>query len=225
MAEADTSALKLYTISGSPYARRVEIALLEKGIEFELIVLSGSKKENKTPEYLAISPRGKVPTLVHGDYAISESVAILHYLERAFPDSKQLVPADAAKAGKVLQLADEVSYLITGQKRIRPFLFGKEIDDEELAAGFDELKEQLAYFETAAQKVEGPYLFGEEITFADVTAYPVLAFLVRLGYNFTHFPALATFVEAFAARESGEKSIPGHWVGTTGSGLLARFNE
>ena len=64
--------LRFYYGSGSPFAWRVHLALEEKGIAYEPVLLSFDKGEHKTPEHLARSPHGKVPALEHevGDHRL-----------------------------------------------------------------------------------------------------------------------------------------------------------
>ena len=86
-------ALTLYYGSGSPYAWKVWLALEHKQLPYELRTLSFDSRENRAPEYLGLNPRGKVPTLVDGDFALWESTVILEYLEDRYP-ARPLLPAD-----------------------------------------------------------------------------------------------------------------------------------
>ena len=73
-------ALTFYYGSGSPFAWRVWLALEHKQIAYELKVLSFDRGDTRTPEFLAINPRGRVPTIVHDGFKLWESLAILEYL-------------------------------------------------------------------------------------------------------------------------------------------------
>ena len=86
--------LKLYTNPFSTFARRVDIALREKNIEAERVIVDIGKKENRGEAYLAMHPYGRVPTLVDGDFVLPESTPILEYLEHKYPEPP-LVPPDA----------------------------------------------------------------------------------------------------------------------------------
>lgn len=70
----------------SPYAMSAFVVLREKGIEFELIAVDLEAGENRTSDYASLSLTQRVPTLVHGDFSLSESSAITEYLEDSFPD-------------------------------------------------------------------------------------------------------------------------------------------
>ena len=66
--------------------------LEELGLEYEQIPLNPHAGETRTPEYLALNPAGKIPTLVHDGFVLSETVAINWYLASSFPGT--LLPAD-----------------------------------------------------------------------------------------------------------------------------------
>jgi glutathione S-transferase len=70
-------ALEVYWASGSPFAWRVLLTLAVKRLPYQSRLLSFAKGENKSAEYLAMNPRGKVPTLKDGDFALYESLAIM----------------------------------------------------------------------------------------------------------------------------------------------------
>lgn len=69
--------------------------LEELGEPFELRLLDMSRDEHKTPEYLAINPMGRVPTLLHGDVVVTETAAICAYIADAFPNANLGVPVDS----------------------------------------------------------------------------------------------------------------------------------
>ncbi|MCX4217505.1 MULTISPECIES: glutathione transferase [unclassified Pseudomonas] len=81
------SSLRLYVDAQftSPYAMSCFVALREKGIEFEMSTLDLDKLENQASDYARLSLTQRVPTLVRGDFALSESSAITEYLEDVFP--------------------------------------------------------------------------------------------------------------------------------------------
>lgn len=79
--------LKLYLCPGSS-SMAPHIALNEVGAAFETEVISLGKKENRTPEYLAVNPEGKVPTLLVDGRRLTEVAGILYYLARRYPEAK-----------------------------------------------------------------------------------------------------------------------------------------
>src|SRR3954470_18066619 len=74
--------LELYWGSGSPFAWRVMLTLEVKRLSYESKLLEFSKSEHKTPSFLRLNPRGKIPVLKDGDLVLYESLAIMAYLEK-----------------------------------------------------------------------------------------------------------------------------------------------
>ena len=79
-------ALELYWVSGSPFSWRVILTLEVKRVQYESKLLEFSKEEHRSPGYLKLNPRGKVPTLKDGVFTLYESLAIMAYLDRKYPD-------------------------------------------------------------------------------------------------------------------------------------------
>ncbi|SDU92301.1 glutathione S-transferase [Pseudomonas mucidolens] len=79
--------LRLYvdTQFTSPYAMSVFVTLREKGLPFEVRTLDLNALENQSKNYTGLSLTQRVPTLEHGDFALSESSAITEYLDEVFP--------------------------------------------------------------------------------------------------------------------------------------------
>ena len=76
--------ITLYYGSGSPYAWRVQLALEAKGLSYDRKVLSFSAGDTRKPEFVALNPRHRVPTIVDGDFVLYESNAIVEYLDEAY---------------------------------------------------------------------------------------------------------------------------------------------
>jgi glutathione S-transferase len=77
--------IKLYTFPPSTNSRKVRIALLEKGLEFERVNVDLSKREQKSPEYLKIHPFGQIPALDDEGFILYDSTIINEYLEDEYP--------------------------------------------------------------------------------------------------------------------------------------------
>jgi glutathione S-transferase len=87
-------------------------------------LISFSKQEHKTEEFLKRNPRGKVPTIQDGETIIYESKAILHYLDDAYPENP-LWPKDPKQRAQVETRIQEIDYLEKSYEDLRPFLFGQ----------------------------------------------------------------------------------------------------
>jgi glutathione S-transferase len=97
--------IKLYTFPPSTNSRKVRIALLEKGLEFERINVDLSKREQKSPEYLKIHPFGQIPALDDEGFIIYDSTVINEYLEDEYP-YPSLMPKDSEGRARARLLED-----------------------------------------------------------------------------------------------------------------------
>src|SRR5882724_11525036 len=90
--------MKLYYNPLSPNVRRARLAAAVLGIELEEKLIDFAKGEHKSPEYLALNPNGAVPTLVDGEFVLTESRSIMQYLASKKPESGLLPRDEAARA-------------------------------------------------------------------------------------------------------------------------------
>ncbi|MBA6046429.1 glutathione transferase [Pseudomonas lactis] len=87
----------------SPYAMSVFVALREKGLAFETLTLDLDAGQNQAADYVQRSLTQRVPTLVDGDFALSESSAITEYLDQAYPETR-VYPADVQPRARARQV-------------------------------------------------------------------------------------------------------------------------
>jgi glutathione S-transferase len=92
--------IKLHYNALSTFSRRVLIALAEKQIPHELVVVDMAARQHRQQPYLSLNPYGRVPTLEEDGFVLFESTAILNYLEAMRP-APPLVPADAQGRAQV----------------------------------------------------------------------------------------------------------------------------
>ncbi len=87
----------------SPYAMSAFVVLREKGLDFEMSTVDLDASENQSADYASLSLTQRVPTLIHGDFALSESSAITEYLEEVFPQSP-VYPQNSRQRAKARQV-------------------------------------------------------------------------------------------------------------------------
>src|ERR671923_761018 len=97
--------IKLYTFPASSNSRKVRMALIEKGLEFERANVDLSKREQKSPEYLKIHPFGQVPALDDEGFILYDSTIINEYLEDEYP-YPPLMPKDSEGRARVRLMED-----------------------------------------------------------------------------------------------------------------------
>jgi glutathione S-transferase len=174
-------AYEVYWGSGSPYSWRVLLALTIKGVPYESKLLQFSRGDHKTPAFLAMNPRGRVPVLKDADRVVYESVAILSYLEKLHP-TPALFGETAGEAAAIWQIVSEVdSYLGPLQEDLVASVFRDDTAgrEEELRAIAAQVRTEIAAYDAVlAQK---PHLAGASLTAADIVLYPTLMLIGRIG--------------------------------------------
>lgn len=213
------SDMVLYWGSGSGPCWTVMIMLEEKGLKgYESHQISFSEKGHKGEDIMKLNPRGQVPTFKHGDIIVNESIAIIDYLQVLYGSTgPQLLPTEAALQAPVLQRKYEVINL--RKKAMEDYLYQiwqgktKDMSEEELKKRKDAIAEEVGRWEGYLAKIgDGAYIAGKEFTVADLVFFPVVAFMVRLGFKLApRFPCLQAYHELVSERESVKASWPPHW--------------
>ncbi|HEX6768824.1 MAG TPA: glutathione S-transferase family protein, partial [Candidatus Binatia bacterium] len=192
-------AIELYWGSGSPFAWRVMLTLEVKGLAYESKLLEFSKGEHKTPAYLQLNPRGKVPTLRDGGLVVYESLAIMSYLDRKYP-TPPLFGTTAEETALIWQTISECeSYFAgAGDKVVRPLFFGKGLDKvDDIQQAAQAIRTELKTLD--ARLSTRNWLVGEAISAADIAIFPMIQLILRAAgkeaarpFNFQWLP-LAQF--------------------------------
>lgn len=176
--------LKLCGFHISNYHNKVRIALLEKGIAFEE---DATCRPSQDEAFLARSPLGKVPWIELGDgRRLTESEAILEYLEEAYPE-KPLLPKEPFERAKVRELVIYLEwYLEMNARRLYPYaFFGKGAAPEQTKASVEkELGKALRALRGLARFA--PFIAGPQLTIADCAAYvhlPLVSLATKLIYG------------------------------------------
>ena len=217
-------ALEVYWASGSPFSWRVLLTLEVKQLPYQSHLLTFSKREHRSPEYLALNPRGKVPTLKDGDFLLGESLAIMAYLDIAYPE-RPLFGCTPQEIGTIGQLISEhISYLCDPIGKVTGPVFsgGAAEKEAEIRTAAATVSDELAHLESVVAK--SPWLAGAAISAADIVVYPWIQMLLRaaakeaakpLNLEFLPFdvryPHLAAWVKRIEALPGYERTYPPHW--------------
>lgn len=193
--------MKLYMNPLSPNVRRVRLTAAVLGLDLEEVALDFTRGEHKTPDYLAINPNGAVPTLVDGDFVLTESRAIMQYLARG----TDLLPEDARARADVArwQFWDAAHFAphtgaLVFEKLIKP-MFGMGDPDprkvEEALAGFRRFGAVLD------QHLDGKrYLVGDALTIADLTIACSLMYARQTDAPLGELPHVTSWLSRVSAR-------------------------
>jgi glutathione S-transferase len=175
--------------------------LEETGEPYDIHLLSLSKGDNRTPEYLAVNPMGKVPALKHGDTVITEAAAICAYLADEFPRAKLNVPIGTPRRGVYLKWLFFGPSCIEAAVIDRASLRKEEARRAMLGYGdFDTVMDV-----TAKAVATGAFLMGEQFTAADV----IVGSTLRWGMMFKLLPErpeFTAYVNRFAARPALQRA-------------------
>ncbi|KQB53007.1 glutathione S-transferase [Pseudomonas endophytica] len=156
--------LKLYGFAASNYFNMVKLALLEKGLAYEVVPFHGCQN----PAILAVSPRGKVPALETEHGFLSETDAILDYLEET-QDGPALLPDDPFSRAQVRAMAKEIELYIELPARLcyAEVIFGGRATPEALKRKAE--RDMIKGFSALARRAKfAPYVMGEQFTVADL---------------------------------------------------------
>jgi len=199
----DEAMLQLFTFQLCPFAHRVRLALAEKGIAAEEIEID---LKNKPASFARISPHGKVPLLLHGAVKLWESAVINEYLDEVFPDPPLMPasPADRALARIWIKFADERLYAATHR-----LIFTRE--EEARRKLVADMLDGVRFIENelmAKRPGEGPYVFGDRFTLADIALYPWFEQVGALEQlSEFRLPAGCTGLSAWRQAVSGRKAV------------------
>jgi glutathione S-transferase len=213
-------ALVFHYGSGSPYAWKVQLALEYKAIPYERRLLSFSAGDTKKPEFRALNPRGRVPTIEDGGFILYESNAIVEYLDEAYAArGPALFPGDARQRALVRRLICEIdNYTWPAAEKLLDEAFKKpeEIDRAAVDRSRTGVIDELGML---ARTMRGDYLAGT-LSAADFALYPLVAFLFRVEQK--KLPDLGAAamlpleVAAWRTRIESlpfiDRTIPPHWT-------------
>ena len=213
-------AITFYALSGSPYVWRVWFALEHKGLPYNLEMLSMTKKDTSSAEFTQLNPRQKVPLIIDEGFILSESNAIVEYLEECYPLSGRgpLFPENIKQRALVKKAISEVDcYLFPHVASIAKELFFKaesEWDNKIISEAADELCNELHHIE---HHFHGDFVV-EYLSAADYALYPLIAILHRMELKNTDLkltaalgPKLKAWKKRIESLPFYLNTIPPHW--------------
>ena len=138
--------------------------LEEVGAPYRVVLVDFEKREHKAPDFLALNPMGKLPTLVHRDTVVTESGAIVAYLADAFPAAGLAPALDDPARGTYLR------GMFFGAACVEPAvvdrLLSRPVPERASTLGYGSYDDTLHALETAI--TPGPFVLGERFSAADV---------------------------------------------------------
>jgi maleylacetoacetate isomerase len=207
----------LYDYYRSSAAYRVRIALNLKGVDYESRPVNLLHSEQQAEDYRALNPQGLVPMLEIVGHRLTQSLAIIVYLDQIFPDPP-LTPRDPVDGAHVRALALTIACDIHPLNNLRVLKYLSNelgLPQEERDAWYIHwIREGLPALESLAKPGAGRFLFGDEPTIADVCLVPQLYNARRFNVPLDDYPTLlradenANKLDAFAAAHPDRQEPP-----------------
>ena len=205
--------MRLYTYFRSGTSHRVRIALNLKGLAYEPVYVHLVKGEQQQEPYLAVNPQGLLPLLEDGEVRISQSLAIIEYLERTHPEPP-LLPEDPPGEARVRSLAlicacemHPLNNLRVLQHLSRTLGLDQAARDawcrHWMEEGFAALERRLA-----GEPGTGRFCHGDRPTMADVCLVPQVVSSARWGTDLGPYPTVRRIRDACMALEPFVRAMP-----------------
>jgi len=183
-------------------------------------VLSFSEKDTQKPQFLAVNPRHRVPTIVDQGFALWESMAILEYLDERFGGAKRLYPGSPQERARFRRLCLEFNEYVDDQGLTVVYdeYFTKgdaPPDAAQVEQGRAKLKQELEFF---TAELKGDWFAAPGPCAADFVLYPIVAYMKRIDFRKPESklvelipPAIAAWAKRIEALPYFEKTFPPHW--------------
>lgn len=204
-------ALQLYNYFRSSASYRVRIALALKGLDYDYLPVHLVKGEQRSADYAAVSASGLVPLLRDGDAVVTQSMAIIEYLDETRPEPP-LLPADALGRARVRAIAQDIACEIHPLNNLRVLRYL--VHDLKLSED-DKNRWYRHWVETGLQAVErqlaaqpARYCHGDAPTLADCMLVPQIFNAQRLECRTDHVPQVMRVFEACMALDAFAKTQP-----------------
>jgi glutathione S-transferase len=208
--------LTLYTSPLSANGRKPLAVCRHLGLDPEVRLVNVYRGEGRRPEYLAINPSGRIPTLVDGEHALFESNAIMLYLCEAHGRDRLWSSEPAARAEIASWLFWESAHWQPALTSVLSAFVGHRLLPETLPAPTDPpdwddplLAAQLALLEGSLAR--RPFLAGDALTIADLGVAGMATYLRSAGFPFDAHPAFATWYARIESLEAWQSTRSPLW--------------
>lgn len=205
--------LELYNYFRSSASYRVRIALHLKGLDFKYnaVHLVKDGGEQNQSAYREINPAGEVPTLIDDGFVLSQSMAIIFYLDDKYP-TPRLIPSEPKAKAKVIQLCEAVNAGMQPLQNLKVLQeletrFGVDQAGKDawvqrwVNAGFEGLEESL-------ERTAKTYCYGTDVTAADCILIPQVFAAKRFNVEISKFPIISKINDQCLKLEAFKKAHP-----------------
>lgn len=181
--------LKLYSYWRSSASYRIRIVLECKELEYKYIPIDIVNGQNKSDEFLEENPLGQVPVLVTDEVTLTQSLAIMSYLEAKYPECS-LIPKDLKMMGKMWEICEIVNSGIQPFQNL-PILNKLEtLGVNRIEWGQKIITDGFQAIEKILETTAGTYSIGNELSLADACLLPQVYSSRRFQVNLEAFPII-----------------------------------
>ncbi len=205
--------MQLYNFFRSGTSHRLRIALNLKGLSYDYVAVHLGREEHLGAAFKALNPQGLVPALVDGDLVLTQSPAIIEWLEECYPTPALLPtqPLDRAKVRAYAALVGCDIHPINNRRVLEYLRKTLGCDDAAvqawcrtwISAGFDALETMLA-----ADPGRGKFCFGDAPTLADVYLIPQVESARRFKVDLSGYPLICAVDQACCALDAFKNAAP-----------------
>lgn len=212
--------LNLYNYYRSSTSYRVRIALELKGLSYKYtpVHLLNAGGEQNMQSYRELNPVGGVPTLIHDGKVISQSFAIIEYLEEIFPEAFSLFPKDAYISAKIRQLCETINADIHPLHNLKVMQYLETqlmVSSEQKNLWINKwIHEGLTAVEKMLEAFAGKYCFGDSVTAADLFLVPQLFTSQRFGVDTSQFKIISAINNSCLQLDAFKKAHPHRQIDT-----------
>ncbi|MEQ1686596.1 MAG: maleylacetoacetate isomerase [Burkholderiaceae bacterium] len=187
--------MQLYNYFRSSASYRVRIALALKGLEYDYMPVHLLKNEQLGPAFTQISPGGLVPVLQDGDKLLTQSIAIIEYLDETHPQPS-LLPGDAFQRARIRALGQDIAceiHPINNLRVLRYLVRDLKVSEDDknrwyrhwVETGLEAVERQLA-----GSADQNKFCFGATPTLADCVLVPQIHNAQRMECRLDHVPTV-----------------------------------
>lgn len=199
-------AIKLYHYWRSSCSWRVRWAMSHKQIQYQEVIVNLLKGEQNSPSYLKINPTGSVPCIETGSTRLSESMAIIEWLEETYPQ-KPLLPLNSRERS----LAREYAGIIQSTQAVQNLrVMKRHSSNRMLQARWarSAISEGLTAFETRLRSTAGTYCLGGNVTIADLFLIPQIYNAYRFQVDMSQYPICERIYRTCLLRPDCDQAAP-----------------
>ncbi|MGB7404891.1 MAG: maleylacetoacetate isomerase [Pacificimonas sp.] len=201
----------LYDYWRSTAAYRVRIVLHLKGLDHDHKTIDLVEGAQDSVGFKILNPHGRVPYLIDGEVGLNQSLAICEYLDEVYPQPP-ILPGDAARRGRIRGAAQIIAADVHPLNNLSVLKYLKDPlghDQDEVDAWYHHwIATGFRALEELAEAGDGPYLFGDQVTLADICLTPQMYNARRFRMDLTPYPGLVEIDKRLMALDAFQSAKP-----------------